>query len=61
MDAEENGHADNLIEDEGEVEQLLVVAYLEVLGKLEVLLEIDLFATRDLAQDATHEKIEDII
>ena len=50
VDVDENGHADNLIEDDDEVEQLLAIAYPEVLGELEVLvLDIDLFARRDLA------------
>ena len=61
VDAHENGHVDNLIEDEGEVDQLLATAQPKVLEELEVVLEIDLFARRDFAQDAIHEEIDHVI
>ena len=61
VDAAKNGHANNLIGDEGEVEQLLAIANPEVLGELEVVLQVKLFARKDLAQDATHEEMDNVI
>ena len=60
VDTNENGHADNLIEDKDELDELLATSYLEVLSELEVIVEIDLFA-RGLTQDTTHNEIDDVI